>query len=84
MSNDTSNAPQGDAFTIHATRDLAMIRRAVEMQYNSIRIDGRDFVRRRIDEESAETDWVAFPAATGYPAMVIKARAHQVIATGDW
>ena len=75
------------SFTIHATRDPAMIRRAVEINHGdafSYGIDNREFVRRRIDEESAGASWAAFPAVTGYPAMVIKARAHHVIATGEW
>lgn len=74
-------------FTIHATRDTAMIRRAVEIKrgdLSSYGIDDSEFEQRRINEAAAEADWAALPAASGYQSLIVKARAHQVIATGDW
>ena len=74
------------SYKIHASRDPAMIRRAVEIKLGpfSQGIDDLAYEQRRINEETAEADWAAFPAASGYPALTVKARAHHLIATGDW
>lgn len=74
------------SYKIHASRDPAMIRRAVELKLGrfSQGIDDLAFEQRRINKETAEADWAAFPAASGYPALIAKGRSHQVVATGDW
>jgi hypothetical protein len=78
------------AFTIHATRDPEMIRRAAEIQYGDrISLYRHDpetlgHIRQRISKVADETDWATSSAISGWQPLIAKGRAHQVVATGDW
>lgn len=85
----SSTTTANTSYKIHASRDPAMIRRAIEIQrrgrhggYSSD--PNGEFFRRMDDKDAAESDWVASSTFSGRKPLIAKGRSHQVVATGDW